>query len=245
LRHAIDELSRLEHGVPGLSSTYLQAKRLENDFPDDAEIKEELAQLNPLIDEFLRLTKLSRNQVSIFQDQFDDTHFKLLAESKDGFLQTASYFEKLAVLAVAVLGASISGLMAVVGHLAAGRALSGHSLINFDFGLYILALAIALVGQFSARFQADESLRRLVSKTSNAALKKSAFLLLNSEKGRNEEYERLKKEKDESDNRQKTVTFRITSTLSRQGGVLPSAGFIVVILIAIYMAALVLLWDVT
>ena len=104
-------------------------------------------------------------------------------------------------------------------------------------------MAIALLGQFSARFQADESLQRLVAKTSNAALKKSAFLLLNSEKRRNEEYERLKEE-DASNNRQNTVTFRITSTPSHRGGAIPSAGFILVILMAIYMTALVLLWNI-
>lgn len=243
LRDAVDELSRIEYGLPGFPSIYLEGKNLKSAFPEDAEIQEGHAQLNLLIEEYKRLSVLSYNQQSLFEDQFRDLHFKLLTETKEGFLQTASYFEKLAVLAVAILGASISGLMAVVAHLPAGRALSGHSLLIVNFILYIVALAIALVGQFCARFQADKTLRRLVSKAGNAALKKSAFLLLHSEEQRKEEYERLKKDED-SNNHQDTLIYRVTSILSLQGGVLPSVGFIITMLIAIYITASILLSNI-
>lgn len=234
LQETVDDLRRFEtgHEVSLPSANFI--KEVGKNHPNDVEIQEELRRLQNLETDLNRLQTLAYNQQLEFQDKFDELVRKLNEAIKDSFLQTAAYFEKLAVLSVALVGASISGIVALVAHLPPGRALSGQNQIYSGLIFYLSALAIALIGQLSARFQSHVQLSDLVKLVERTGLKRSAFVYLHDRDKRAEEYKRIDRETGGNRIRRFKMSNHLILFLTHSGSFVPAIGCIIMMLLGIW-----------
>jgi hypothetical protein len=122
------------------------------------------------------------------------------------------------VLAVALIGAASGGIMALISHLAPGKPFVGLSEAHIGFLCLLFALATALVGQFSARFQSEKELSRLSNEIGRTQLKQSAFVYLSTDEKRKEEYERLERKYEEDEKRFRLPIYQITQVFASHGG---------------------------
>jgi hypothetical protein len=210
----------------------LQALR--EDHPLYVPLQVSVGKLELFIAEFERLKQLAGVRQIAFQNRFDDMLAELRVLKRDSLLRTAEFFEKIALLCVALLGASIGGLMTLASRVAVEQPIFGRRWIVVDFTLYILAIGYSLFGHFSAIYQSSVAAADRIHEEGASSLKESADVYLSSETKRKAEHDRIEKESQARWGRgRRGVINRLTAIGSAKGGIAVAIPSIVAIVLAL------------
>lgn len=243
-RREIKDISHFGSGYM-LFELQEQVGLIKDRYSGDVEVQYAAKQFELVINEYKRLRAIQQEHGEEFQVRFDGLVRSFLETIRKSFRETAEYFEKLAILAVALLGAYISAVIAVVAHLQSERAIIGIRLLAITFLVYISAIGLSLFGQFGALVQSGLALERLIETGGGTQLKRSAEVFVTPQTKMKEEQARIDAEtKAETEKRENTIVNRVAGLITHKQSFWTASCCIVAIIVALVLSAYFLLLNI-